>query len=623
MVTTDLIVQSSLTPVAFSLVLALVLGAAHRAWRQQYLACWAGYWGLYVVAWPCAAVFFWADASRYSGLTSIAGITCNSVAYTARGLLLLGTAMYMGWKQPSKAQLRLIAAVLVVLAVAGELVRLAATSGRLPGWAALPFRTFFLGGLVHFAAAFAVLRSRRPQPVPRAVLFAALLVSGGSDAWDFFAELMRGPEWTDSLAGLRISLFVSQLTDSLCAAGMLVAAIGTESERAERAIAAVKTRDEQLDRVKRLEIVGRLAGGLAHDFNNLLTVIVGTLDFLRARLPAGDEAVADVDCASMAATRAAKLTRQLLTFARQQRVEPRVIDLGSVLRSLDRMLAVLAGERIERDLRIGKDLWPVAIDPTQFEQLIVNLVVNAHDAMTRGGTLRIGAENVVIGREGRPADAARVPDGDWVQLVVEDTGEGMTEEVQKRIFEPFFTTKPAGKGTGLGLASVYGIVQQAGAHIAVVSAPAKGTRFSIWFPRERSHSPCAARCVSRAPSGNEKVLLVENEPMVRRVAARQLEAGGYRVIQAESGDEALRLPIDDVALVVSDVVMADMDGWELVRRLRDRRGKLPALFMSGFVPDGPHMPAANEGPSAFLGKPFTPEQFIGRIRALIESAKTS
>jgi len=618
MAPTDLIVQSSLTPVAFSLVLALVLGAAHRAWRQQYLACWAGYWGLYVAAWPCAAVFFWGQATGHAGLTTIAGTICNTVAFAARGLFVLGTAMYMGWKRPSRAQVRLIAMAMVAVAAVGELVRLAATTGRLPGWAALPFRTFFVGGVVHFVVGFAVLRSRRPHPVPQAVLFAALLVSGCSDAWDFFGELLRGPEWTDSLAGLRISLFVSQVTDSLCAAGMLVAAIGTESERAERAIAVLKSRDEQIDRMKRLEIVARLAGGLAHDFNNLLTVIVGTLEFLRQRMPEGDEGLGDVECASMAATRAAKLTRQLLTFARQQRVEPRIIDMGSVVTSLDRMLAALAGERVERRLRIAKNLWPVSIDPTQVEQLIVNLVVNARDAMTGGGTLTIEVDNIILGLGGRASEAARVPDGDWVQLVVEDTGAGMSDEVQKRIFEPFFTTKPAGKGTGLGLATVYGIVQQAAGHIAVRSRQGKGTRFAIWFPRQKARSQGRTVAVAHGRSSNEKVLLVENEAMVRRIVARQLEAGGYRVIQAESGGEALRLPIDDVALVVSDVVMADIDGWELVRKLRHRRQKLPALFMSGFVPDGPHMPDAEEGPSAFLGKPFTSEQFIGRIRELID-----
>ena len=614
--TTELLVQSSLTPVAFSLVLAAVMSAAWWAYRQGYLAHWAGYWFLYVLAWPLNALSFALAGRPLSAAAASAG--ASFLSFGARALFVLGTFEYMEWRKPRRAWLWAAGAVMLVLVLGEAAAREGIAAGRLPGWAAVPFRNFTLGGAVKLALGVQVVRASGEQRVPRAVLATALIGSGLSDAWDFSSELFRGLHFTSSLPGLRASLFVSQLADALTAAGMLVAAIGTERRRAERALAAVRERDLQLDRVHRLEVVGQLAGGLAHDFNNLLTVIVASLDFIGMRLHSDDKSQRDVAAAAQAADRAAKLTRQLLTFARQQRVEPRVIDLAERVRAVDRMLAVLAGERVERRVQAAEGLWPAFIDPSQLEQLLVNLVVNSRDAMPGGGTLLIETQNVTLGGGPRPPEARNVPAGEWVVLSVQDSGQGMSAEVMRRIFEPFFTTKPPGQGTGLGLATSFGIAQQAGGHIGVSSAPGKGARFSLFLPRYRG--PLADRPKSAGPAagGAEKVLVVENEEGVREVTVRLLEGRGYTVLQACSGPEALAAPLDGVRLVVSDIVMPEMDGWELVRKLRARAPGLPALFMSGFVPEGTAMPQASEGRSAFLSKPFAPDQLAARVRELLD-----
>jgi CheY-like chemotaxis protein len=356
--------------------------------------------------------------------------------------------------------------------------------------------------------------------------------------------------------------------------------------------------------MRKLEAAGQLAGGLAHDFNNLLTVIVASLEFVRERLPRGDRGHDDLDAAAGAADRAARLTRQLLTFARRQPVEPRVTNLTDTVASLERILAALLSERVTRRASLAHDLWNVLVDPAQLEQVIMNLVLNSRDAMPSGGVVTIETRNV-----GRA-------DGDFVLLAVEDTGVGMDRETQQRIFEPFFTTKAEGEGTGLGLATVYGIVRQAGGQIEVRSAPGKGARFEVLLPRCDRVADAVGQVPHWAPRGNEQILLVENEAGVRAAVARALTTQGYSVLEADGGEAALELPLDEVALAIVDVVMPGMDGWQLGRELRKRRPGQRLLFISGFVPSPEH---ALER-SAFLAKPFTPDQLVRRVRDVLDAA---
>jgi CheY-like chemotaxis protein len=293
-----------------------------------------------------------------------------------------------------------------------------------------------------------------------------------------------------------------------------------------------------------------------------------------------------------------------------------VLDLNEVVASMDRMVGRLIGEHIGRRVRLGPGLWPVRVDPTQLEQLLVNLVVNARDAMGSGGMLLVETGNASLGNGLRAADEIDVPAGDWVRLVVEDTGHGMDEATLGRIFEPFFTTKEPGQGTGLGLATVHGIVQQAGGHVRVRSAPGAGARFAVWFPRHHgAPAPAVADAREPAAGGNETILLAEDEPQVRAIAARVLSGRGYVVLQASDGAQALRAAAahaGPIHLLVTDVVMPELGGRDLAERLAADRPGLRVLFTSGYTAGG-----LAEG-AAFLPKPFTPDQLASRVRELLD-----
>ncbi|HQR29086.1 MAG TPA: ATP-binding protein, partial [Anaeromyxobacteraceae bacterium] len=319
--------------------------------------------------------------------------------------------------------------------------------------------------------------------------------------------------------------------------------------------------EEQLRQSQKLESIGRLAGGVAHDFNNLLTVIMGGAAMLRESLASGRPAdPEDVDQIEEAAARARDLTSQLLTFARKQLIAPVPLDFGEVVRASERLLRRVIGEDVRLEVRAQPGLWPVLCDPGQMEQLLLNLAANARDAMPRGGTLAIETRNALL------PDTAGGPAIEWVLLLVRDTGAGMSPEVLDRLFEPFFTTKEVGKGTGLGLATVHGIVTQNGGRVRVESHPESGTSFEIRFPRTRA-VPAAATAPdaprkSRPARGDATVLVVEDDPRVRSVTVRALEGAGYRVLVAPDGPTALAIaattgPLD---LVVTDVVMPGMSG---------------------------------------------------------------
>jgi PAS domain S-box-containing protein len=387
-----------------------------------------------------------------------------------------------------------------------------------------------------------------------------------------------------------------------------------ESER-ERALQA------QLDRARRLESVGQLAGGIAHDFNNILGVIMNYAEFVAGEVELDSQAHHDVEEIRHAAERAAALTRQLLIFSRREVVKPEVLDLRALFDELENLLRRALGERVELSARFPEGLYPVEADPSQIEQVLVNLAVNARDAMPDGGRLLIEAENVELDEEYAYMHPDTTP-GPYLRLKVSDTGVGMDAETAERIFEPFFTTK--NDGTGLGLATVYGIVTGAGGRIDVYSEAGFGTTMKIHLPAtelEPSKEP-AGTDPSGAGNG-EVILVVEDEPDVRRMAERILAKGGYSVIGTAEGSEALRVCEQErqqIDLLLTDVIMPEMLGTELVERAREVRPELPVLYMSGYSHDvlAPQALAA-EGHNAFIEKPFSAQALKMTVRALLEA----
>jgi PAS domain S-box-containing protein len=382
--------------------------------------------------------------------------------------------------------------------------------------------------------------------------------------------------------------------------------------------------EAQLRQSQKMEAVGRLAGGVAHDFNNLLTAILGYTELLLSDIPPEDPKTAELNEILTAAQRAAALTRQLLTFSRKQVVQVEVLDVAATIRGMEQMLRRVIGEDIVLAASVPEDLGQVRADRSQIEQVLMNLVVNARDAMPKGGTLRIEASNVTRAGVDRPAGALRTEDS-WVVLTVADDGAGMSEETLRHIFEPFFTTKPKGKGTGLGLATTYAIVQQAGGFTEVVSEPGSGTTFRVFLPRVKEiPQPSRERSgVRRIPlaRGSETILLVEDEALVRKLASDVLTGRGYTVLSAASGAEALALAeanADAIALVVSDVVMPGMNGPEMAALLAARGFSFPVLYMSGYAESdsGALLPLG----SPLLQKPFSPEALAQRVRATLDEA---
>ncbi len=375
--------------------------------------------------------------------------------------------------------------------------------------------------------------------------------------------------------------------------------------------------EEEARQVRKMETAGRLAGGIAHDFNNLLTAILGTSEILLSDLDPQSEQHADVEEIKRAATRAAGLTHQLLAFSRRQVLQPKVIDLNSLVRGVESLLRRLIGEHIQLSTRAGPDLWCVKADPGQMEQVVVNLCVNARDAMPTGGAVVIETSNIQLDSSPEGSEAV-IPPGRYVLLTVSDTGVGMDAETQLHLFEPFFTTKEPGKGTGLGLATVYGIVKQSGGYIFVESAPGSGTQFRIYLPRVDGVPEVAFPPPPAVPdeSGQGTILLVEDEESVRRLARRILEGVGYRILEAADGAEALAVAgawQDELDLVITDVIMPEMSGQELSSRLREDAPGLRILYVSGYTDDAILQHGALLPNTAFLQKPFTPAGLVQRV----------
>jgi two-component system cell cycle sensor histidine kinase/response regulator CckA len=378
--------------------------------------------------------------------------------------------------------------------------------------------------------------------------------------------------------------------------------------------------EDQLRQGQKLESIGRLAGGVAHDFNNLLTVILGCAAGIREAQEEGRPVdPEDVEQIQEAGERARDFTTQLLAFARKQVISPSPIDLNAVVRGSERLLRRVLGEDIRLEVQPQEGLWLTLCDAGQMEQLLLNLAANARDAMPRGGRLLIETRNAVT----EPV-AIGSSSGEWVCLVVRDSGAGMSPEVQERIFEPFFTTTELGKGTGLGLATVHGIVAQNGGRVLVESRPGRGTAFEIRFPRTEAVTGLAPRPASPpARSGNETILVVEDDPRVRAVTVRALRGAGHRVLVASDGPEALAVAEQcdtPLHLVVTDVVMPGMSGKAVVESLRRKRPGLRALFVSGYPQEVIARRGVLDGGIEFLAKPFTPAALAARVRAVLDAA---
>ena len=392
----------------------------------------------------------------------------------------------------------------------------------------------------------------------------------------------------------------------------------TEHKQAEQEIASLQ---EQLHQSQKMEAIGRLAGGIAHDFNNLLTVIQGNAQLSILRLREGDPLRENIEEIQKASEGAEVLTRQLLAFSRRQIMEIRVLDLNQILQGLDNMLRRIIGEDIELMTFLSESTGNVKADPGQIEQMIMNIAVNARDAMPDGGDLIIETANVELDEEYARAHIAVNP-GRYVMLSLSDTGEGMTQDVKEQIFDPFFTTKERGKGTGLGLSTVYGIVKQSRGSIWVYSEPGKGTTFKIYLPQiDEPLEELKKGVFHEIAGGSETILVVEDEETVRKFVVSVLERQGYRVLDASDGNEALLLCgefKDSIHLILTDVVMPGMSGRKLVEFLKEISPEIKALYMSGYTDNAiVHHGMLEEG-IEFIQKPFTVEKLAGKVREVLD-----
>ncbi|WP_374377180.1 response regulator [Dongia sp.] len=433
------------------------------------------------------------------------------------------------------------------------------------------------------------------------------------------AEGKSGAPLTVRLIGDKqrsVTIYASRREDRGRAIGLIVHLIdATEQKRLEA----------QFAQSQKMQAVGLLAGGIAHDFNNLLTAMIGFCDLLLLRHKAGDQSFADIMQIKQNANRAANLVRQLLAFSRQQTLQPRVLDITDVLAELSHLLRRLIGENIELMMEHGRDLKFVRVDAGQLEQVIINLAVNARDAMLEGGRLLIRTRNVTT-TEPISRGVEVMPPGAYVLIEIADTGSGIPADILDRIFEPFFSTKAVGSGTGLGLSTVYGIVRQTGGFVFVDSTLGKGTNFRIYLPQHAAAGDAATRADSaddqpRDLTGIGTVLLVEDEDAVRLFSARALRNKGYKVLEARSGEAALELineQLNEIDLIISDVVMPRMDGPTLIKEVRQRRADVKVIFISGYAEDDFRRKIDAGEEAHFLMKPFTLKQLATKVKEVLD-----
>jgi PAS domain S-box-containing protein len=418
-----------------------------------------------------------------------------------------------------------------------------------------------------------------------------------------------------------VSIWTSPLRDRRGEVTAIMAVLADVTGRRQME-EALRNSEEQLRQSQKMEAIGLLAGGIAHDFNNLLTAIRGYSDLLLQRLDGGSQMRRDVEEIRKAGERAASLTRQLLAFSRKQVLQPKVLDLNAVVAGMDNMLRRLIGEDIDLVAVLKPGLWNVRADPCQVEQVVMNLAVNARDAMPRGGKVTIEIANVELDGPYVRRHAVVMP-GPYVMLAISDTGTGMDEVTKSRLFEPFYTTKDKGKGTGLGLSTVYGIVKQSGGYIWAYSELGKGTAFKVYFPRFGSAGPEAARegAPGSAPHGRETVLVVEDEEVVRALVRDILEGSGYTVLTASDGEEAQSVGRGHNAaihLIVTDVVMPRMGGREAAETLAPHLPGVKVLYMSGYTNEAIVRHGVLDPGIPFLEKPFTPDALLRKVRRVLD-----
>jgi signal transduction histidine kinase len=477
------------------------------------------------------------------------------------------------------------------------------------------------------------------HPAVGSFLGVPILSSQGTLGWFYLAEKVGGKEFSDDdeqitatlAAQVAVAYENARLYEDL---QRHAAHLQLEIAERNRAQEALREREEgfrqlesQLIQAQKMEAVGRLAGGVAHDFNNLLTVILGYSELL-ARQVADDQRLRqEVEEIRGAAERAAGLTSQLLAFSRRQVIVPEVLDLNAVISNLGKMLCRLIGEDVNLKTVLGEPVGRVRADAGQIEQVIMNLAVNSRDAMPAGGALVIETRDVEVD-DTCASDHTGVEPGSFVVLEVADTGVGMDDEVLSHLFEPFFTTKEMGKGTGLGLATVYGIVKQSGGHISVKSEPGRGTAFRIYLPRTDDSEPSSPPVFATDPShvADETLLVAEDDPKILKLAGEILEEAGYVTLKARSAEQALDLARrhdGTIHLLLTDMVMPEMDGARLAECLAAERPCLRTLYMSGYT----DRPVAEQGQrhpgSVLLRKPFTPDGLLRKVREVLDAPPPS
>ena len=436
-----------------------------------------------------------------------------------------------------------------------------------------------------------------------------------------WAAIRRGETWRAEIQNRRKTgalywdaVVISPIRDSQ---GVISHFLAIQEDVTER-----KRLEEQLRQAQKMEAVGRLAGGVAHDFNNVLTAIFGYAELVAEEFPKDSPARQDIEEIRKASHRAAALTRQLLAFSRQQVLEPIVLCLNDLVEDVDKMLQRLIGEDVALSLTLAPGLGNARVDPGQFHQVLMNLVVNARDAMPTGGKLLIETANADLTEQYAEVHQPVSP-GRYVMLAVSDTGIGMDRETKAKIFEPFFTTKEKGRGTGLGLSTVYGIVKQSGGYIWVYSEPGRGTTFKIYLPQvDAPAKPLAPPAEARGVAGTETILLAEDDEILRPLAKGLLEKLGYRVLDAESAEQALALARHHagvIHLLVADVVMPGASGRELARRLAESRPDTRVLYMSGYTDDAIVQHGMLEPGLHFLQKPFTPAALARKLREVLDA----
>jgi two-component system cell cycle sensor histidine kinase/response regulator CckA len=440
-------------------------------------------------------------------------------------------------------------------------------------------------------------------------------------------EQLSGLEFTAARKGgspVELSVSMAPLRD---ARGSISGAMAVISDISERKVAEGQRiqLEDQLRQSQKMEAVGRLAGGVAHDFNNLLTAISGYAELLQTRFEPGDPVRGYVDEILKSSTRATQLTRQMLAFSRRQVLQPKVLDLNGVVLNMENLLRRLIGEDIDLRTSTGPDLGAVRADQGQIEQVIMNLAVNARDAMPKGGLLTIETRNVVLDEKYNDRHG-RMRSGPHVMLSVSDSGSGMDAETQSHLFEPFFTTKDRDKGTGLGLATVYGIVKQSGGDVWAYSEPGHGSCFKIYLPRVDQSPDLSSPTVAQGDSlnGTETVLLAEDSDVVRRLLRELIQSNGYKLLEARHGADALQLAKDydgRIGLLVTDMVMPQMGGRELAEQLLPLRPQMKVLYMSGYTEDAIVRHGVMDAGTAFLEKPFTPDSLARKIRELLDQKR--